>query len=246
MTFAAPASHWYREAFGPLTAGFWTSFTNPTRIDADVRFLARHLGAGLALDVCCGAGLHARAMGRRGWQVHGIDVSPHMLAASVEPAVPGVTFEQREMTALDAVSAYDAAYCWGNSFGYISDAESRDFLARVQRALRPGARFVLETGAVAENMLAKFQPRTELDTNGYRFLAERRYDAAESAMHIHYRVKRGGEVEDFVARQCVYTIAEIVRMAAAAGLTVDSLHGGVNGEAPGLGRGLIAVFRRAG
>ena len=63
-------------------------------------------------------------------------------------------------------------------------------------------------------------------------------------MHIRYRIERDGEAEEFIARQAVYTVAEILRMAALAGLAVESLHGGIAGEAASIGRPLIAVLRR--
>jgi len=239
---------WYRTAFGPITAGFWTGLVPRERVEKEAAFLAATLQApagGLLLDVPCGAGRQARALGRLGYRVDGVDISEHMLAASGEPPAAGVTLRQGEMTSIADEEKYDGAICWGNSFGYLPDAESRAFVAAVGRALRPGARFVLESGAVAENILAAFQPTTEMTVSGFRFSAERRYEMGESAIYIRYRIERGGEAEEFTARQVVYTVAEIVRMAAAAGLATESLHGGIAGEPAGLGRPLVAVFRRS-
>ena len=224
--------HWYRTAFGPLTAALWTGLVANERIEQEARFLAAALQApagGLLLDVPCGAGRHARALGRLGWRVDGLEISEHMLAATSDAAVEGVTLQQGDMMALAATDRYDGCYCWGNSFGYLSDEDTRSFLRRVALALRPGAHFVLESGAVAENVLSTFHARTDL---------------AESAMHIRYRIERDGEAEEFVARQAVYTVAEILRMAAVAGLAMESLHGGIAGETASIGRPLIAVLRR--
>jgi SAM-dependent methyltransferase len=248
MTTLAAPEHWYRTAFGPLTAAFWTGLVPEQRIHEEARFLAEALQTAknsLLLDVPCGAGRHARALARLGFRVDGLDISEHMLAASSEPASDGVILRQGDMAALAATDRYEGGYCWGNSFGYLSDEESRAFLRRIAVALRPSARFVLECGAVAENLLPSFQPHSEHVASGFRFTAERRYAVAESALHIRYRIERNGEAEEFVARQAVYTTAEILRMAALAGLNVESLHGGIAGEAAGLGRPLIAVFRRS-
>jgi len=247
MSTPSADERWYRTAFGPITAAFWTGLVPKERVEKEAAFLAATLEAppgGLLLDVPCGAGRQARALGRLGFRVEGVDISEHMLAASGEPPVDGVSFRQGEMTAITATNRYDGAICWGNSFGYLSDADSRAFIAGVARALRPGARFVLESGAIAENILAAFQPTTEMTVAGFRFSAERRYDVAASAMHIRYRIERGVEAEEFTARQAVYTAAEVLRMAEQAGLTTESLHGGIGGEPAGLGRPLIAVFRR--
>ncbi len=238
---------WYRNAFGPLCAAFWTALIPDERVDAEARFLATALAApagGRLLDVPCGAGRQARALARLGYYVDGVDVSEAMLAGAGAPDVDGVTLRQGDLTALAAERHYDGAYCWGNSFGYVGDDESRAFLRTIAAALVPGARFVLDAAAVAENVLTAFSPRSEVERNGFRFVAERRYDLPASTMHIHYRIERGGEVEEFDARQAVYSAAELSRMAAAAGFGVESLHGGISGEAAALGRPLILVLRR--
>ncbi len=94
-------------------------------------------------------------------------------------------------------------------------------------------------------MLAAFLPRTDFEKEGVRFTADRRYDVAHSAMEIVYRVERGGEFDEFAARQHVYTAAEIVRLAAGAGLALVALHTGIAGDAAELGKPVIGVFARA-
>jgi SAM-dependent methyltransferase len=245
-TFRAD-ERWYDGAFGPLTAAFWAALVPDPRIEEEAAFLAQALRpptGGLLLDVPCGAARHAAALARRGFQVEGLDLSLAMLAEAQKQATPGVSVRRADMTQLDARERYDGAYCWGNSFGYLAHDESRRFLVRVVAAVKPGGRFVLESGAVAENLLPAFAPRTELDQAGFRFTAERRYEAAEGAMHIRYRIERAGEVEQFVAHQAVYTVGEILRMTTEAGLLAESLYGGLAGEPAGIGKPLVAVFRR--
>jgi SAM-dependent methyltransferase len=217
-------------------------------VQQEARFLADSLavapGASL-LDVPCGAGRQARALGRRGYHVLGIDISEHMLAAAAnEGEVPGVALRQGEMDSIDERDAYDGIYCWGNSFGYLPHERNRAFLKVAAAALKPGARLLLDAAAVAENILRSFHPQTRMEIDGIEFTADRRYLMAESAMQITYRIARGGEAEQFVARQIVYTAAEILRMAADAGLEPISLHGGIAGEEAAPGSPLIALFRR--
>jgi SAM-dependent methyltransferase len=238
--------HWYRSAFGPLTAAFWTGLVAQDRIEAEARFLADALavkpGASV-LDVPCGAGRQARALARLGCRVTGVDISPHMLAASGEPAAGGVELRLGEMDAPLAAS-FDGAYCWGNSFGYLSHERSLGFLRNVAHALRPGARFVLDVAAIAENVLAAFQATTTFEKDGVRFNAERSYDVARSAMEIVYTISRGDEVERFAARQLVYTSAEILRLTAACGMEPVALYASIEREPAALERPLILVLKR--
>jgi SAM-dependent methyltransferase len=244
---SSPAQHWYRSAFGRLAAAFWTELIPQARIDDEARFLAAGFAArprGRLLDLPCGAGRHARALARLGWKVEGFDLSPAMLGALPDQPGDGVALAQGDMITFSAVDRYDGGYCWGNSFGYFSHADSHAFLRNVARALKPGAAFALDYGAVAENLLPSFQPRTELAAAGFRFTAERRYDLAEGVMHIHYRIERGDEIEQFEAAQAVYTTAQVVAMADRAGLALASLHGGIAGEPAAIGRPLVGWFRR--
>jgi SAM-dependent methyltransferase len=244
MSIRAEAD-WYRSAFGPLTAAFWGAVMPEERVEAEAQFLAATLHpppGGRLLDVPCGAGRHARALARRGFRVDGVDVSPHMLSQS-EALPDGVSLRQGDMRALDVDPIYDGAYLWGNSFGYLLHEETCGLLRRLARALRPRARLAIDCPATAECLLPTLQPRTEMEAAGFRFTAERRYDLAEGALYVRYRIERNAETEEFTARQMVYTVAEVVRMAAAAGLELEALHGGIGGEPAAIGRPVIALFR---
>ncbi|HXY39343.1 MAG TPA: class I SAM-dependent methyltransferase [Vicinamibacteria bacterium] len=248
MTIPRADDRWYLSAFGPLTAAFWTALVPQERIEEEARFVAGALGVGsgsLLLDVPCGAGRHSRALGRLGLRVEGMDASEHMLAAAAsEGPVAGVSLRRGDMTALAESSRFDGAFCWGNSFGYAGHEGDRSFLEGVGRALLPGARFVLQSGAVAENLLPAFQQRSEHAADGFHFTAERRYEVAEGAIHVRYRIEKDGVSEEFVSRQQVYRVAEVLRMASAARLHAEALYGGIAGEPAGLGKGLVAVLRR--
>lgn len=52
---------------------------------------------------------------------------------------------------------FDGAFCFGNSFGYLNPQEASDFVSAMTRALKPGSRFVLETGMAAESLLPALQ-----------------------------------------------------------------------------------------
>ena len=54
---------------------------------------------------------------------------------------------------------FHGAYCFGNSFSYLDDQGNAQFLKAVSGALKPGARFVLDTGYVLEIILPTLQER---------------------------------------------------------------------------------------
>ena len=54
--------------------------------------LARQIGARTVVDLCCGTGALARHMGKQGFQVTGVDLSPSMLRQARDKNSAGMTF----------------------------------------------------------------------------------------------------------------------------------------------------------
>ena len=105
-------------------------------------------GARRILDLCCGTGSHAVEMARRGYQVTAVDASDHMLEIARRKAgVAGVKVDFRcaDATHLDGIGKFDAAYCLGYTFLYMtSHAEAARFLASAREALSPDGVFLLD------------------------------------------------------------------------------------------------------
>jgi len=72
------------------------------------------------LDVPCGGGRHAVELTTRGRSVTAVDLSSDFLTAARGLAAQRnvtVDFHEREMRDLPWTEEFDAAYCFGNSFG---------------------------------------------------------------------------------------------------------------------------------
>ena len=121
------------------------------------------------------------------------------------------------MSALDWNGEFDAAFCFGNSFGYLDDAGNAAFLAAVGRALKPGGRFAIDYGQTAESIFPRLEARQEADMAGFHFAEETRYDPLSGRIENRFTFSRGGKTETKLASQRVYTVNEIVRLLAGAG-----------------------------
>ena len=64
-----------------------------------------------------------------------------------------IEWRQADIRDLPWESTFDAAFCFGNSFGYLDRDGTRAFVRALARALKPGARFAMDTGMVAETIL---------------------------------------------------------------------------------------------
>ena len=129
------------------------------------------------------------------------------------------------MRHLEDQAIYDAAYCFGNSFAFLEHAEMNRFLGAIARALKPGARFVIETGMAAESVLPDFEEQSSHELGDLALTIKERYLAEESCIDSEYIFERDGQTESRFAREWIYTVAEIRRMLESAGFSILDLYG---------------------
>lgn len=223
---------------------------SPALTLADADFLEKTFdvkpGARL-LDVPCGNGRHSIELARRGYRITGIDLSDEFLAAA--RAELDADWRKGDMRALELESsAFDGAFCFGNSFGYLDHAGAAAFLSALAGALKPGARLVIETGVAAESILPTMLQKRWHRLGDLLVLSENRYDPWESCLNIDYTYVRDGKIETRPAASYVFTTGELRRMLEAAGFGEVALYGGLAGEPYLLGTPrlvLIAMRRQA-
>ena len=152
------------------------------------------------------------------------NVQPRATAGRTDFAAK-VEFCLRDMRHIEDQGIYDGAYCFGNSFAFLEHAELEKFLRAIARALKPGARFIIETGMAAESVLPDFEEQSSHDMGDLALTIKERYLAAESCIDSEYIFERDGQTESRLAREWIYTVAEIRRMLERAGLSVLDLYG---------------------
>jgi SAM-dependent methyltransferase len=221
---------WFVGFHHGLAARFWHA-AGESMADADVAIVRSLLAPGTVLDAPCGDGrMSVRLVG---YDVTGVDISPESVAMARARGVHAVLGDLRDLPA----GPFDGALSWGNSFGYVTPAESARSLASFRRAIKPGGTLVLESGSVAESLLlGGIEPEAVYEFGGVRMTATNTYNAYESRLESELLFEaEDGTVERSRAAHHVHTTGEIVRMLKAAGFT--------NVELPGfeLGRRMIAV-----
>ena len=217
---------WYESFFKGLAVEFWRVVVPDAATLEEAGFLWKHLqlspGARV-LDVPCGHGRLALPLAAKGCRVTGVDLSRELLRAAKDGArEAGVSIDwlRSDMRRLPWKDDFDAAFCMGNSFGYLDDAGNAAFLSAVARALVPGGRFVLDFGQAAESIFPRLEAHLEVEMGGFQFAEETRYDIGAARIENVYTIARGGRREKKLASQRVYLASDVERMLAEAGLEV--------------------------
>ena len=230
-------TNWHLNFFRDVALDFWRGAIPPEITRSEVDFLERALEAGPSarfLDVPCGNGRHAVLLAARGYQLTGVDASEGFIAEA-RAARGASRWVHGDMCELPWNAEFDGAYCFGNSFGYHNRAGAQRFLASVARTLKPGARFIVDTGMAAESILPALLQKRWHHLGGIFVLSENQYDPAEGRLDIDYTFIRDGVVEKRPTSSYVFTAAELCHLHREAGLEPVQLLGSFEGAPFALG-----------
>lgn len=244
-------SGWWRTHFSGLLLDLWQAIVPGDQAPRDADFLQAEcrLSRGAAvLDVPCGDGRVAVELAGRGLQLVGVDISPGLLREARRQAdlrrLP-IRWHEGDMRSLPWNDAFDAAFCWGDSFGYMGDAGNRAFLGAVHRALKPGGRWAMEMQMVAEVLFPRFRTEAAGAVGDIGVSVGRTYDPRQGRLAVEYALTRAGTEERRVASYRIYTCGEVCRMLEQSGFVIDRLCGG-SGEDFRLGSDRLRIVASKG
>lgn len=238
---------WWKTFFHGIPLDLWRAAVtgDATRTQAD--FLDDVLGVeppAALLDVPCGNGRLSLELARRGYRLTGVDIAEEFIdEAKAAAAGEGleVAFVLDDMRRPPGPATFDGVFCWGNSFGYLDDEGNVEFVQAVRRAVRPGARFVLDAGAAAEALLPQLKEHQTYEVGDITMMIENRYDPRQGRLHTRYTFSRDGQDDERVGSQRVYSCREICRMLEQGGFAVESLYGGLDRQPFGVGSHQLIV-----
>jgi 2-polyprenyl-3-methyl-5-hydroxy-6-metoxy-1,4-benzoquinol methylase len=212
---------------------------DPERTQKEVEFIASALGlepGAKVLDLACGHGRISLELARRGVEVVGVDLSPRSLelarAAAEQEGIP-IEFVQADMREISFVNEFDAVINIFTAFGYFDDErENQRVLEAVERALKPGGAFLIDTiNGVA--LWARYRPNMseEVEETGTLFLQQHSYDLATGRNAARWLfVHPNGTRADISHSVRIYAPHELLRMLEAADLVVEETWGDFEGS----------------
>jgi SAM-dependent methyltransferase len=126
----------------------WPELFDPAVIDPVVSFLAELAAGGAALELGIGTGRIAIPLSRRGVRVHGIDLSPDMVAQlRAKPGSDDIGVTIGDFATTRAGGTFKLAYLVRNTIMNLTSQDGQVACFRnVAAQLEPGGCFVIEVG----------------------------------------------------------------------------------------------------
>lgn len=214
--------NWYKSFFTGMALEMWDHALPQAFTDIELDFIkdvAPPPGSSV-LDIPCGSGRLAIPLAKSGYRVTGMDISEGNLA-TLNRQKGALQLETicGDVLATNLTGSYDLGICMGNSFSYFPYGKMVEFAARVRGVLKPGAKFVINSGAVAEGLLINLKDTMEMQVGDILFKVGNQYDARNSVLKTEMQFIKGDLVETRTSFHFVFTLAEIFRMLRAAGFT---------------------------
>jgi SAM-dependent methyltransferase len=172
------------------------------------------------LDVPCGQGRIAIELAARGHVVTGLDLASEEIASARARARErnvAVDLRVGDMRTDIPSSGFDAAVCFGHSFGYFSDEDNVAFLRAAYGSLRAGGKFAIETGFCFESYLPRIhehsKPRWTKHDDIYLLQTETLdYERSRLSIEQTYITLATGSVETKRISCRMYTYRELVAL----------------------------------
>ncbi len=222
--------NWYETFFSGINCEMWEKAATPEMTSIEVAFIKDVLNVqpgSAILDMPCGTGRHSIALAKDGYQLTAIDISKEFingLKEKVEAQQLNMEVIEGNILSLQLTGSFDGAFCLGNSFGYFNYEGMEVFVDKVSKTLKQGAKWVINTGLMAESFLAKFAKEGKYELPGLTMEVQNEYDEWNSCLLTTLTYTKDGKQEAHRFKHHVYTVAELKRMLGKFGLKTLELY----------------------
>ena len=226
--------NWYESFFTGINCEMWEKAGTKEWTDAEVAFIIDVLNVpegSHILDVPCGTGRHSIELAKQGYALTAVDISEEFingLRRKVEEQHFNIDVIHANIVKHEITGCFDGAICLGNSFGYFQFEDMRAFVKKVASVLKPGAKWIINSGLAAESFLAKFKKDGRYELGDLTMEINNEYDEWNSCLLTTLTYTKNDNQEIHRFKHHVYTIAEIIRLLNSYQLKTSALCSGTN------------------
>jgi SAM-dependent methyltransferase len=199
----------------------WADSFDPAVVEPAVSFLAERAGTGAALELGIGTGRIAIPLSQRGVRVHGIELSPAMVAQlQAKPGTDDIDVTVGDFAATRVPGTFKLAYLVRNTITNLTTQDEQvECFRNVAAHLEPGGCFVIE---VHVPELQRLPPGETIHvfTATSTHLGFEEYDVATQIALSHHYWMIDGQLETFSSPHRYVWPSELDLMARLAGMTL--------------------------
>ncbi len=200
----------------------WADFSRRYVALLEEIFAERSLYPHDILDLACGTGTLAVELARRGYRVHGLDISPQMIEKARKKAsdLGGVTFAKGNIARFQMRDRFDVVTCTFDAVNYLTQSEDAGNMFRcAARCLRKGGLLVFDSNT--RHLYLSYQAETnKQEIDGTSFTQSCRFNRRQNIATTTFEFP-DGTIE--VHRQRPYDYKDFGPLLSAAGLQVLQL-----------------------
>lgn len=165
------------------------------------------------LDLMCGYGRHAIALGKKGISVTAIDnlgvyiTEINQIAKEEALPVKGI---KADILQYKINEEYDLALCMGNSLNFFVGEDVARLLKNVHVHLRPGGHLLINTWSLAEIAIKSFTEKAWNEVNGIKHICESRFLFRPTRIEFDsIFLSPNGNIEKKQAIDYIFSVAEM-------------------------------------
>jgi SAM-dependent methyltransferase len=176
------------------------------------------LRRGRLLDVGCGSGRAFRPMLRRGWQIHGCDISPAMLELARRQGGEEVALSVCDMRDLPVIGSFELILCLNDAINYLlGDGDIERALAGMAANLAPDGLLLFDCNSLATFLGVYTDVEETVENRGDRW-TWRGLGRLPGAAPVYEALIEGDGIVPIANRQRHHPAAEVRTALASAGL----------------------------
>lgn len=188
-----------------------------------------HLGEGsVVLDLMCGYGRHALALGRKGITVEAVDNLGEYVSeiqAAIDSENLPVTVTRTDVLQFRSSTPADLAICMGNSLNFFNAADTISLLKNTAAQLKPNGHLLINTWSIAEIAFQKMKDKTWSEINGLKYLVDSKVLFHPTRVEFnHIIISPDGSTESKGGVDYIFSLNEMEAMLGEAGLVLGQVY----------------------
>jgi cyclopropane fatty-acyl-phospholipid synthase-like methyltransferase len=222
--------NWYEDFFQGINCELWEKAVPDDFTKKEVDFLVSELNVGSnqsVLDIPCGFGRHSVELAKRGYQVTGVDISERFIKnlnkKVLSDKLPVQTILGDILT-IDIKQKFAGAVCMGNSFGYFDIDKMKLFVDKVSSCLTIGSKFIINSGMIAESILANFPKNKSFTVENITMDITNTYNEPDSYMISNIVYTKENVKEEHSFKHYVFTLGEVKRLLKGCGFKINAVY----------------------